>query len=393
MQMKWRKILSEYPYKKYKDSFIFRLKTVLKILLINNKKNKSIDYSKYKYIFYIKDFGHLSRALEFKKSILSEIDTNDILVILNTKNKHTHTQVSKNFKHSIDFSVDIGTLDYLKLVYTLCLFLFLNKIKYLIHSLQIYEQGIHTYFITETSSNLEDKIQLISFNDQPVDISLLLYTLKRNNIIKEAIVYQHGIIALPEFYFPSKSDLFYAYSKEEKVFNYYKNNNRYNTKMLAVGNLKYQKKYCEVLPKKKKNSALIILGPSWKGFFKTLKVIDKKERNKYTFYLRLHPGMKFKNFAKIIIKIVGLYIDESNPISFSSFDIIVTEVSTVGFEALAEGYAVAILVNVNYDLQYYFDASCLPKINKITINELEKAQIHCYNNKKELIALLKKFFG
>jgi hypothetical protein len=393
MQMKWRKILSEYPYKKYKDSFLFRLKTVLKILLIKNKKNKSIDYSKYKYLFYIKDFGHLSRALEFKKSILRDVGNNDILVILNTRNKHTHTQVSKNFKHTIDFNIDIGTLDYLKLVYTLCLFLFLNKVKYLIHSLQIYEHGIHKYFIMNSSHNIKSQVQLISFNDQPIDISLLLYTLKENNIIKESIVYQHGIIALPQFYFPSKSDKFYAYTKEEKVIDYFNKHNRYDSKLIPVGNLKYQKKYHEVLPKEKKNSALIILGPNWKSFFKTIKVIEKKERLEYKFYLRLHPGMKFKSFAKIITKIVDLYIDESNPISFSPFDIIITEVSTVGFEALAEGYPVAILVGLNYDLQYYFNADCLPKIDKITIDKLQKAQIYCYNNKKELITLLKKFFG
>ena len=85
--------------------------------------------------------------------------------------------------------------------------------------------------------------------------------------------------------------------------------------------------------------------------------------------------MKFKKFAKFYTKVSGLYIDENYKISFSPFDIIITEVSTVGFEALAEGYSVAILVDLNYNLQYYFKSEHLPKIKKINIFELQNAKI------------------
>ena len=393
MYMKWRKILSEYPYTKYKNSFVFRLKTILKIILIKNKTNTSRDCSKYKYIFYIKDFGHLSRALEFKNSILNHIDINDILIILNTRHKHTHNKVSENFKNIMIFSITIDTLGYLKLVYFLVLFLFLNKVKYLIQALNIYEQGINTYFKQNTKPLHTNHIQFISFNDQPIDISLLLSVFTKNNLLNESIVYQHGIIALPQFYFPSKSDIFYAYSQEKKVMDYFSKHNKYNSKLIAVGNLKYQKKYKEIFLREKKNAALIILSPSWKNLFKTLKVIDKSERSSYGFYLRFHPGMKFKRLAKILVKSIGLFVDEHNPISFSPYDIIVTEVSTVGFEALAEGYPVAILIDLNYDLQYYFHSKSLPKINKINIDELKNAQKHCYTNRKELTIILQNFFG
>jgi len=388
-----RKVLSEYPYSTYKNNFIFRLKTAIKIFLVKNKKNKKIDYINYKYIFYVNGYGHYLRALEFKKSILKKVKNDHVLMVINTNDKKIINSLSVDSKHMIKFGVTLKKSEYRQMIYCLFIFVFLNKFKCLLNALTIYKKGVSNYFKNNDHIVNKYNINLISFNDQPIDISILESIFKEHHIVKKSIVYQHGIIGAHQFYFPSKSDYFYGYSKNNDVINYFQAHNRYNTKFYDVGNLKYQKKYQKVIKRESRQAALIILTPGWNFFLKTIKTINKNERKSYKYFLRFHPSMKLLNLAKILTRFYGLPVDENPEVSFETFDIVITEVSTVGLEALSEGVPIAILTDLNYEIPYYFHSKHIPKIKAINQDTLKYAINLSCKNKEEILILLKEYFG
>jgi hypothetical protein len=363
------------------------------MLQLNNKINKNNDYNKYKYIFYIKDYGHFSRALEFKKTILKKTSNDHLLIVLNSTNKKTIDAVSRNFKNIVTFGCNLHKLEYLKMLHCLLTFVFLNKFKCFLQALKIYKKGIYKYFESTVNMHKDNNRKLISFNDQPIEISILDNVLKEQNIVKKSIVYQHGIIALPQFYFPSKSDYFYAYTKDKNVTEYFNVHNKYQSKLYAVGNLKYNKNYQEIIRNNSLITALIILTPSWKFFFNTINKIDKNKQENCKYVLRFHPGMKFSYMAKLLTKFFGYFVDENTEVSFDEFNIVVTEVSTMGFEALSEGKPIAVLIDLNYKIPYYFSSEFLPKIRNINVKELQEAMFLCYKNREEIKNILTKYFG
>ena len=339
---------------------------------------------------YVNGYNHYLRAMEFRESILKGVASNNLLIIANTRDSRT----LECLKHSnIDISpyaLSLSKKDCFIMFFYLLQYLFLNRFRGLLCALLVYKAGVRRYF---QGSHLQAKgASLISFNDQPIDISILSIVLKERGDIKKSIVYQHGIIGLPEFYFPSKSDFFYAYSLNKELQEYFINHNKYKTKLHAVGNLKYRKVYREIDNKIKNNSALIILTPSWAHFQRTLKVVTKSKAD-FHFIFRFHPAMKFKLLAKGLLWAKGFNLDANQNVSFRNIDVVITEVSTVGFEALAEGVPIAILTELNYSLPHYFASEALPKIQIVNRQAIDNALSLYNSNESDIRMILKDYFG
>lgn len=387
------RVLSEKRLSAYVGTFVSRLKMSLKLLISTKIKiNKSLNdrrfFNKDILYVYIKDYGHLLRFNEFIKAYSGLSEKYEIYVI----SLGRYGALVEGKKEWIRFSSKIYIKEFLILIFLLGNYIFRSNFKSLLRALSIYYSGIASLleenFYTEAKNHKRKNI-LLSFNDQPIQISMLEILMKENNLIEKSYCYQHGIIGAPQYYFPAKSDFFLSYTENKFINEYFSCHNKYKSEIIAVGNLKYINGFISLKEVAEIKNIVVIMGPYWNHFLNTLNTVSKSD---FSVTVKIHPGMKFKFFAELILSIKGFRVAECE-ISLKDFDFVVAEVSTVLFEAVAEGLPIGILTGLNFDIPYYLQDESLPKILEISKVSLDMALQHCEKNKMRLLDIVFYYFG
>ncbi len=342
---------------------------------------------KVKIIIYIRDYGHFLRAKEFKSSILNNIDKYSCIILLNSSNKNYYNEIKKEFPNIIVLKNFIKIKDFMKFVLYAFDYLFYSNYKSFLKCVCIYHKNIYKNLKNDFSHLIfSENVLFINFNDQPIDVTSIETNLKKLDIVNKSIVYQHGIIRLPEFYFPSKSDFFYGYGFHNTLREKFNRSNIYKTKLVEVGNLKYMKNYLPI-DINFDNNILLIPGPKIVDVFSLLKSIKDTS---YSYSIKFHPGMKFKEIIKFFLPTT---IKIADKIEFNKYSIIITEVSTVGLEALAEGKMVGVLDINNYKIPDYFANETIPKIKRIDRHSIKSIIEHYETHADDVTQILNRYFS
>lgn len=390
-----RRLLSERDLSEYKKGLLSRAKIAGKIIttitLAPQKNNPDIKRP-VDYVVYIKDPGHATRFKEYKSYIKERSsESKNFLFIYNGSSVDIINDLEKSGQ-IIKFSLAATPLQALSLTALCAAYTATGSVRFLLLALDFYYKLTLKKFedISKFTSHIKNKkLILILFNDQPIQASTVERALREKGIIHTSICYQHGLIGNFRRYFPCKSDYFFSYTDAPEINTRFKESNKYGSKLEAVGNLKYNKKYKEIAQKNNSSlKVLLVLDPNWKNYFRIKNKIQ--HRNIYVEH-RLHPGMKFKWLFKLFLSATGRKIALCNDLA--SYDLVVAEVSTMLLEALAEGTSIARLISSNFSRPYFLNTHAIPELTELSSISAKYAIRHCDEHKKELTLTLQKYFG
>jgi len=391
-----RYLTSEGDYFIYKEKplslrilFGFKeLSKILKMTCLLVEKYPEIDSNK-KIIFYIKDSLHLV----YLKSLLNIIAVQDYIIIYN----QPVGQEKASIEPAVDiirFSIPVSITFYSQLLWLIFKYIILSKPKYMIIVRKLFFEKLDLWLRKIEPIHIS---KFISFNDQPWEVSAFIHSIiSFNNNIK-TFVFQHGMIMSKEYYFPCKSNYFFAYSGYNKQD--FERNNRFNSTYVEIGNINYFSKYIVTNKTTTVTRFKILLATTQKitDSIRIISSIDKNVLSNNTIYFKAHHAMRLKRIIYLLCFIRGIKIEYDSIIDslIDSYDVLVTEISTAALEFLSLNKCI-IIINKRYKIREIYDSDIFYKVkNKISSRSLYDAVGNINNPHyiQKRINIMEDYFG
>lgn len=215
------------------------------------------------------------------------------------------------------------------------------------------KRGLNLYFMSYQAAMeasikrcLKNLETFVCYNDQNYEASSIILALKRLTLAK-TIVFQHGLILNPKFYFPTNADEFWAWGDGSKNHFYARNG---GSRLTIGGRFLDDKKNKAPAPylvgKRGQPAILIVPSPHHTEILELINAVLRETgtlTSNFKLGIKLHPATKFKALVVIFCKIKGLAVesvdsDISNSASY--FDAMVTRNSTSAVDFLLRGKCV-----------------------------------------------------
>lgn len=242
--------------------------------------------------------------------------------------------------------------------YYLLIMLLTGKRRYL----NLYLLSFATAIEKAVAIGLNEISTFVCFNDQPYDVSAIVYALNRRTGVR-TIVIQHGLILSESFYFPSVAKEFWAWGELSRT--HYRSS-ELDGKLIIKGRYKddfNNKQHQPVWPQPGRPVRILVAPSFFHHEVKTLinhlnQSLGAKLKENTQIAIKFHPATKFLWFLKKwCIKAMPQLTEEYDPMETlsSQYDVLVTKNSTSSIDFLLRGKPV-FSVNINPQTRFPSEA-------------------------------------